>query len=49
MHLYKVPRIVKFMVRKHTGRCQGPTGDGGGTWVRRGDGELMFNGGRVSV
>ena len=23
-HLYEVPSIVKFRVRKYTGRCQGP-------------------------
>ena len=42
-HLYEVPSIVKFRVRKYTGRCQGP-GVGRGE-----DGKSVFDGYRVSV
>ena len=38
-------RIVEFIVRKYTGRCQGP----GRGFGRKGDKDSVFNGDRVSV
>ena len=45
-HLYKVPRIVKFIETEST--LVDARGQWGGV-VRRRDGELVFNGDRVSV
>ena len=48
-YLHEIPRIVKFIVRKYTGRCQ-RQGWSWGLWpVGSEDDELVFHRDRVSV